>query len=365
MSTSKKVMIPKAVVVVLILCVGISCSSRDENEVRTLSHHKEHVSQTRFSNKNDLLATCSFDGTVVVLDLATMKKKYEFSNPRRYFSICFSPDDRLLAASNVLLGDLADTWGIVELWDLKSGKLLETLKGDVGSNPISNMAFSPDEKWLALGGSSRGHQSKKDEPYLGEVQLWDMQKRKPTHTIRSLIGYCSGLVFSKSDSTIFICFTDDRYSEVVEYDLVKMQARSRWEGQFAAFALHHYPDKKSLLIVGGTRSLKKISSDGVMWNYETGKEVKVNLPQSAPIFSMVESPDHKQFLCGGGEDSFDHSGEVMILSSNNFEKLIDLSSHFKERVTSVDWSSKNQISVASSDSTVKLFNYESLARLKK
>jgi WD40 repeat protein len=69
------------------------------------------------------------------------------------FSVAFSPDGKLLAS-----GSEDDT---VKLWDVASGRELQTLRGHAGN--VSSVAFSPDGKLLASGSSD------------GIIRLWGVR----------------------------------------------------------------------------------------------------------------------------------------------------------------------------------------------
>ena len=70
--------------------------------------------------------------------------------------VAFSPDGKTLA--------LASREGTVQLWDVATGKLLETLKGH--SSAVMAVAFSPDGRTLASGSSDQ------------TVRLWNVETRR-------------------------------------------------------------------------------------------------------------------------------------------------------------------------------------------
>ena len=70
--------------------------------------------------------------------------------------VAFSPDGKTLA--------MASREGTVHLWDVATGKLLETLKGH--SSAVDAVVFSPDGRTLASGGSDQ------------TVRLWNVETRR-------------------------------------------------------------------------------------------------------------------------------------------------------------------------------------------
>ena len=70
--------------------------------------------------------------------------------------VAFSPDGKTLA--------LASYRGTVQLWDVATGKLLETLRGH--SSAVSAVAFSPDGRTLASGSNDQ------------TVRLWNVETRR-------------------------------------------------------------------------------------------------------------------------------------------------------------------------------------------
>ncbi len=68
----------------------------------------------------------------------------------------FSPDGKTLA--------VASREGNVHLWDVATGKLLETLKGH--SNSVRAVAFSPDGRTLASGSRDQ------------TIRLWNVEMQR-------------------------------------------------------------------------------------------------------------------------------------------------------------------------------------------
>jgi WD40 repeat protein len=130
--------------------------------VYDLTEHKKAVRSIVFSPDSKLLASASYDTTVLVWDLATGKCKPPFSGHSKYvFAVAFSPDGKSLASVS---------WDrTVQVWDAATGKLQHIFRHDAGDG--LSVAFSPDGQRLAA--SSQ----------LGSVKIWDLTRGKEERTL--------------------------------------------------------------------------------------------------------------------------------------------------------------------------------------
>jgi WD40 repeat protein len=103
-----------------------------------------------------------------------------FTNRARVHGQClnvaFSPDARRLAT-----GGEENT---VQIWDVQTGDLLQTLRGHSGD--VYTVAFSPDSdgRWLASAGED------------STVKVWDSHTGKPVRNFRGHIGLVSSVAFT-------------------------------------------------------------------------------------------------------------------------------------------------------------------------
>jgi WD40 repeat protein/serine/threonine protein kinase len=131
-----------------------------------------------FSPTEPLLATCA-TSTIFLWDSATAQKFGELNFPvqdHEVTGMAFSPDGRRLAACYF--------HDVLKLWDVKTRKELQTLKGHGES--LSGVAWSPDGKLLASAGAD------------GTVRLWDGETGAAGKVFRmhSPSGHLGGLTFS-------------------------------------------------------------------------------------------------------------------------------------------------------------------------
>jgi len=191
-----------------------------DQQVVTLRGHLGAIWSTAFSPAGAEVATCSADGTVLVWEArSTNPRLLNADQGPSYFALAFSPDGRILAAgratgqielwdwenskqiltlstqghadeqaTSTLLGvfalafspdgrQLAATLGagVVQLWDVSSGKLVDEL---VGQRVPGGLSFSPDGRRLAVGAS---------HPHFGDcARVWDLAARRTQLPVRQL-----------------------------------------------------------------------------------------------------------------------------------------------------------------------------------
>ena len=139
---------------------------------KELEGHSEYVVAVSFSSDGKLLASGSYDTTVILWDVANRKmiRKFEPSEGKTY-SVAFSPDDALLASGHV--------GGEIKLWDVASGKLVRSFKSDAYA--VESLAFTPDGHLLAARSSFT-------------VDLWDVAAGAVAHSLKgaaALISFAS------------------------------------------------------------------------------------------------------------------------------------------------------------------------------
>jgi len=156
--------------------------------IRRLSGHTGYCVSLDFSKDGARLASGSRDGTAILWSTKSWKatKTLRNSDPGSTYSqavvgmvddVAFSPDGKTLA--------MASREGSVLLWDVASGKLLETLKGH--SSAVSAVVFSPDGRTLASGGSDQ------------TVRLWNVETQRELMQLDSgnvELGHVETLAFS-------------------------------------------------------------------------------------------------------------------------------------------------------------------------
>jgi WD40 repeat protein/serine/threonine protein kinase len=207
-------------------------------------------------------------------------------------SVAFSSDgERFIAGS----------WDSqARIWDVKSRRLLLTIP--YGALYVHAVAFSPDGKYVALGGNDQN----------GQVQIFNARTGAP---VRKLVGHAEDVVsvaFSR-DSRRLLTGSFDKTARLWDIEsgreLKKYFAHNWWVWS-AAFS----KDESHIVTA---------SQDGtvLVWNTETAQPSSPFTGHTSPVYAAAFSPDG-QYIVSGGFDNrvlvwrpddvqrFDYSGAI-------------------------------------------------------
>src|SRR5205085_1864268 len=144
---------------------------RTGREVRVLRGHESRVWSFLFSADGQRLFSTGTDGTIRVWDVAGGRQLSKLTTPdKRTSEMAASPDGRWLASAS----DSPGRGGMYEvvLWDL-SARREKTRLAVSRNNSAAALAFSPDSRMLAVVGGNE----ERGEP--GTVILWDVETARP------------------------------------------------------------------------------------------------------------------------------------------------------------------------------------------
>lgn len=144
--------------------------------IRTVRGHHDSLNATALSADGHLLATASYDRTILLWDVTTGKRLRELKGHNGpVFDVAFDPRGRFLASAS---GDTT-----IKLWHLKTGQRLDTL-GEPTKDQYA-VAISPDGRYIVGGGVDN------------RVRAWEITAdgREGTNPIRfSRVAHQSSLI---------------------------------------------------------------------------------------------------------------------------------------------------------------------------
>lgn len=240
------------------------------------------------------MSTEAMTGELVLWDVA--KREARFLSGGKggpVESVAFSPDGQLLAASQL---KRASSSSVVILWDVASSNKLQALEGHSGS--VYALAFSPDGKTLASGDWGRIEGGlPRAEDGVPAVRLWDVPTGKPRKSLSTARFGASSIAFSPDGKFLAIGGGDWGDGEIKLWDTdrdvgpVTLARTSRCISD-AAFS----PDGRLLAFADYSGAIR-------LWRVADRKEEIAFNAHSFWLYSIAFSPDGKTLATGSWDQT--------------------------------------------------------------
>ncbi len=200
----------------------------------------------------------------------------------------------------------------MKLWDVTTGQEIRTLHGYKGG--VTSVAFSPDGKRLASGGSELDL-SKPDEAVL--VRLWETNTGQQVLTIRGHKGHVTSVAFSPDGQRLASANggTVTLWDATTGHEVIDLRGHSG-PVQSVAFS----PDGKRIASAGGQSFVGK-PGEVKLWDATTGHEILTLHGHTGPVFSVAFSPDGQRLA----STSWDRT--VRLWDSTTGQEVINLRGH--------------------------------------
>ncbi|HTU90741.1 MAG TPA: sigma-70 family RNA polymerase sigma factor [Gemmataceae bacterium] len=226
----------------------------------------------RFSPDGKFLAIGGSSGSSYVLDSATGKALHHFQDE---FVNCptFSPDSKQLAME-VFASRMTKT-NEIQLREIRTGMILR--RWQVGSEFMCDLAFSPDGKMLAAGGTDR-------------ITIWDAVTGEARTRIEKKMGQILNLAFTPDGKTLL----SGSDGKVHVWDVATGEERRQFDshvGMLRSLALS--ADGKTVAAGGVYNTIR-------LWDVASGRELFPDPPgHSAAVNAVAFLPDGKHLLSAG------------------------------------------------------------------
>jgi len=228
-------------------------------------------------------------------------------------SVAWSVDGRLVSASG---------W-YVDLWDLETGRLAQTLKGHTGN--VWSVAWSVDGQ-LASGASDN------------TIIIWDLKTGQPAQILKGHTGSVNSVAWSADGQLA------SGSGDIIIWDLQTEQPSQILKGHTEAVTSVAWSADGQLASGADNGTV-------ILWDLKTGQPAQIlkvygPIKFINPVFDVAWSSDGQ--LASGSDD-----GRVILWDLKTGKPAQILKGH-TDYVTSVAWSADGQLASGSFDRTVKI-----------
>lgn len=245
-----------------------------------------------YDRKNDKESDFTTDNNKKKKDPNPIMKKGVRGQPGN--AMAFSPDGKFLAVGGP---------GAVTIYGMESKLQLRQLEGSSTGNPYTTLAFSPDGKMLAAG---TGYNQNTGQPGSMQIHVWDLENNKALHDSSGHEMAVHSVTFT-ADGKNLLTGSADRSIRI--WDAATGKEKGRFEdvkdpmllnrGQFPISSLSIAPDGKTVTSLHGNNQQNQNSFVG-FWDLNSRKMTGKLYNQTHGYYTSVAlSPDGQRVAISG------------------------------------------------------------------
>jgi len=313
----------------------------------------------KFANNKDVIV--GDDNRIIVLDYNTGKVKRSFSGfTSEVNDVSYSPNGKLAASSN--------SFGLIQIWDMQTGKGIRLLDKEQNNYSISSVKFSNDSRMIASSICD------------GSVVFWDIKTGKINSTYKVIENYGVDIDLSFEANKLAVAT-----SESVEvWNIIlnkKLMSFKRQDQKYCPFNHNSilfleddillFPSTDSCLLLSyypNNIEMRKFNKHIKMWSISKNAPIHLFIPKKilANIRPIAVSKDHSYLVGGGYSNIFvwEIGSDKNLISFNSqevapsvsFEKNV-LTGHTKDINDIKFLNNSNKLVIScSEDKSVKLWD---------
>jgi RNA polymerase sigma factor (sigma-70 family) len=227
--------------------------------------------------------------TVKVWDAVTGKEIVSHGEVKNagLIGVAFSPDGATLAKS---FFRQIEEGARLELWDARNGELKKTIEMDYG-RIVPRFAFAPDGKTLAVLYAGEKDRDRTKDDLQGGARLFDVAKGEAVRSLRGHKHMAISLAFSP-DGKLLATGGSQHDNDVRLWDVAAGKEVRVIETGAIVAAVAFAPDGKVLATGLGDGRV-------VLWDAATGKELRALAGATDSTYALAFSPDSRLLAAAG------------------------------------------------------------------